>query len=163
MHGVSYFDVHSQDVIHSFWVPELGGKIDAIPGRTNHIWYEPDAAGTYDGRCAELCGLYHAKMPIRVVVEDEGAYKQFLVAARAQLGKAEFQGVCQTCHGIGGKGGYGPPLAGNPLTQQPQGIETIVRNGRGKRRRVGRGWTNAQMTALTTYLKKNLKGGAVGG
>ena len=163
VHGVSYFDVHSQDVIHSFWVPELGGKIDAIPGRTNHIWYEPDAAGTYDGRCAELCGLYHAKMPIRVVVEDEGAYKQFLVAARARLGKAEFQGVCQTCHGIGGKGGYGPPLAGNPLTQQPQGIETIVRNGRGKMPPVGRGWTNAQMTALTTYLKKNLKGGAVGG
>jgi cytochrome c oxidase subunit 2 len=161
--AVSYFDVHAQDVIHSFWVPELGGKIDAIPGRTNHIWYQPDKAGIYEGRCAELCGLYHAKMPIRVVAEDAAAYRQFLAVAPAQLGKAEFQGVCQTCHGIGGKGGYGPPLAGNPLTQQPQGIATIVRNGRGNMPPVGRGWTDAQMKALTEYLKKNLKGAASGG
>jgi mono/diheme cytochrome c family protein len=97
------------------------------------------------------------------VAEDAGAYRQFLATAPAQLGRAEFQGVCQTCHGIGGKGGYGPPLAGNPLTQQPQGIATIVRNGRANMPPVGRGWTDAQMKALTDYLKKNLNGAASGG
>jgi cytochrome c oxidase subunit II len=160
---VADFDVHAEDVIHSFWVPQLGGKVDAIPGKTNHIWYEPDRAGTYQGRCAEFCGLYHANMPIRVVAEPQAAYRRFVRAAPARLGKDEFQHVCQTCHGIGGKGGYGPPLAGNPLTRQPQAIEQIVRNGRAKMPAVGRGWTDAQMRALTQYLRKNLQGGTVGG
>jgi cytochrome c oxidase subunit II len=160
---VSYFDVTAQDVIHSFWVPELGGKMDAIPGKTNHLWFQPDEAGVYEGRCAELCGMYHPKMPIRVTVEDAAAYRQFLAQAPKQLGEVEFKGVCQTCHGLAGKGGFGPPLAGNPLTQQAAAIEDIVRHGRGAMPPVGRGWTDAQMRALTQYLKQNLKGGSVGG
>ena len=67
---VAYFNVDAEDVIHSFWVPQLGGKIDAIPGKTNHIWFQPDKIGTFHGRCAEMCGLYHAKMPILVVSES---------------------------------------------------------------------------------------------
>jgi cytochrome c oxidase subunit 2 len=160
---VSYFDITAEDVIHSFWVPELGGKLDAIPGKTNHLWYEPDKAGVYQGRCAELCGMYHAKMPIQATVEDATAYNQFLAQAPKQLGAALFKGVCQTCHGLAGKGGFGPPLAGNPLTQQPQAIDQIVLHGRGRMPPVGRGWTDAELRALTQYLKKNLKGGSVGG
>jgi len=160
------FEIHSEDVAHSFWVPQLGGKTDAIPGRTNHTWFQPNKVGTFHGNCAELCGLYHAFMPITVVSEPEDAYRKFLKGAPAQLGKMEFDGVCATCHGIGGKGGYGPPLAGNPLVQQPQGIETIVRNGRSGRiglmPPVGRGWTDAQMKALTDYLKAHM-GGSSGG
>jgi cytochrome c oxidase subunit 2 len=159
---VAYFDLHAADVIHSFWVPQLGGKQDAIPGTVNHIWYQPDKPGTYLGRCAELCGLYHAKMPIRVHAVDEAAYRQFLAAAPAQLGRAEFEGACQLCHGDRGQGGYGPALANNPIADQPQAVATIVRNGRGKMPAVGRGWTDAQMKALTDYLQKT-KGGSTGG
>ena len=61
-------DVHvrTADVIHSFWVPRLGGKIDAIPGRTNVIRLQADAPGVYRGVCAEYCGTGHARMPIEV-------------------------------------------------------------------------------------------------
>jgi cytochrome c oxidase subunit 2 len=156
-------ELHGDDVIHSFWVPELGGKTDAIPGKTNHTWFQPDKTGVFLGRCAEMCGLYHAKMPIRVISEPDASYRSFLAAAPAQLGKSEFEGACQTCHGLAGKGGYGPALAGNPVTQQATAIEQIVRNGRGKMPAVGRGWSDTQMKALEQYLKQNLKGAPVGG
>jgi cytochrome c oxidase subunit 2 len=156
-------EIRGDDVIHSFWVPELGGKTDAIPGHPNHTWFQPDKTGVFLGRCAEMCGLYHAKMPIRVVSEPAASYTAFLAAAPAQLGKAEFTGVCQTCHGLAGKGGVGPPLAGNPLVLQAKGIEQIVRNGRGRMPAVGRGWSDAQMNALVQYLKQNLKEAASGG
>ena len=58
--------VHADDVIHSFWVPRLGGKIDAIPGRTNVVRLQADAPGLYRGLCAEYCGTGHARMPIEV-------------------------------------------------------------------------------------------------
>ena len=58
--------VRTEDVIHSFWVPRLGGKIDAIPGRTNVIRLQADAPGVYRGVCAEYCGTGHARMPIEV-------------------------------------------------------------------------------------------------
>ncbi len=62
----------SQDVIHSFWVPQLGGKLDAMPGRTTTLTLQADRAGTFEGRCAEVCGVGHARMPVRVVaLEDE--------------------------------------------------------------------------------------------
>jgi len=163
VHQVAYFDLHGWDVIHSFWVPQLGGKTDVIPGRVNHTWYQPDKIGTFHGNCAELCGLYHAKMPITVVSESRSDFDRFLASAApaAALGKAEFQGVCQTCHGLAGAGGYGPPLAGNPLTQQPSAIERITRQGqegnRGVMPPVARGWSKQQMDALTAYLKSHLK------
>ena len=57
-------DIHvgSDDVIHSFWVPRLGGKIDAIPGRINVVRLQADQPGTFRGQCAEFCGLHHAHM-----------------------------------------------------------------------------------------------------
>ncbi len=59
------------DVIHSWWIPALGGKIDAIPGRTNDTWFEADDEGTYTGQCAELCGLEHARMLASVEVMSQ--------------------------------------------------------------------------------------------
>jgi len=59
----------SDNVIHSFWVPELAGKQDAIPGQPNHLRFTPEATGTFIGRCAEYCGLQHAHMEIRVIVQ----------------------------------------------------------------------------------------------
>jgi cytochrome c oxidase subunit II len=162
---VVYLTLNAADVIHSFWVPQLGGKTDAIPGRTNHMWFQAEHAGIFRGNCAELCGLYHAKMPITVVAEPLAAYERYVRALPAQLGKSEF-GVCETCHGIGGKGGYGPALAGNPIVLQPIAIRKIVREGRvgrGVMPPVGRGWKFEQMNALTTYMRTHLRAGGSGG
>ena len=74
--------VVSSDVIHSWWIPELGGKIQAIPGRTNHFWFKADKQGTYTGQCAELCGLYHAKMTARVIVGTNADYTRFVSSPR---------------------------------------------------------------------------------
>lgn len=76
-------DVHvrTQDVIHGFWVPRLGGKIDAIPGRTNVIRLQAEAPGTLRGQCAEFCGLRHAHMVMTVHVMSDEAFAQWLRAA----------------------------------------------------------------------------------
>jgi cytochrome c oxidase subunit 2 len=156
---VVYLSIDSPDVNHSWWIPQLGGKTDAIPGRTNHTWLQAEP-GNYRGQCAELCGLYHARMLAKVIATDDAGYEQFLAQAPKNLGHNEFTGVCTQCHGIGGTGGYGPPLKGNPLVSQPSAIENIVRNGRtgpqGTMPAVGKGWTDKEMDALTAYLKKNL-------
>ncbi len=61
------FRIESADVNHSFWVPKLAGKIDAINGRTNVMWFRADEPGTYAGQCAEFCGLSHSEMAMRVI------------------------------------------------------------------------------------------------
>jgi cytochrome c oxidase subunit II len=153
--------VKSYDVVHSWWIPQLGGKIQAIPGRTNHIWFKADRAGTYYGQCAEFCGLYHEAMHARVLATSEGDYRAFTsTTAASQLGRAEFQGVCATCHGMQGEGGYGPNLANNTLLTQPTGLAAIVRNGRGNMPAVGDSWTKEQMSALLAYAKSHVYKGA---
>jgi cytochrome c oxidase subunit II len=157
--------VVSPDVIHSWWIPELGGKIQAIPGVTNHTWFRADRPGTYVGQCAELCGLYHEAMRARVIATTPQAYEAFLATSVASdLGRSEFTGVCATCHGMHGEGGYGPNLSSNPLLTQPGGLTAIVRNGRGKMPAVGDTWTAGQMQALVSYLRAHVyKGAASGG
>lgn len=160
-------DVVSADVIHSWWIPALGGKIMAIPGRTNHIWFQANDVGTYSGQCAELCGLYHAAMLGHVVVTDEAQYVARLNAAAvpANLGKAEFTGVCATCHGMAGQGGYGPTISNNPLLTQKAGLVAILQNGFVKMPAVGSDWTPTQLNALAEYVKTHVFKGAapVGG
>lgn len=69
------FQIESTDVIHSFWIPQLGGKRDAVPGRTNEMWIEANTEGTYLGECAEFCGREHYAMlfDVHVMSEDEFA------------------------------------------------------------------------------------------
>src|SRR5579864_4347677 len=98
----------SADVIHSWWIPELGGKIQALPGITNHTWFDANDPGTYVGQCAELCGLYHASMTARVIATGDAEYQSNVATASKNLGKTEYTGVCATCHGMTGQGGYGP-------------------------------------------------------
>jgi cytochrome c oxidase subunit II len=76
-------DIHVQtsDVIHSFWVPSLGGKVDAIPGRTNTLRLQPTRVGTLQGQCAEFCGALHALMRFDVIVHDADDFAAWLVAA----------------------------------------------------------------------------------
>jgi cytochrome c oxidase, subunit II len=158
---VVYLTITSPDVAHSWWIPQLGGKTDAIPGRTNHTWFTADRVGTYTGQCAEFCGLYHEAMHATVIATSDADYQTWLAgAAHSELGRTEFQGVCATCHGMQGQGDYGPALATNPIVTQAAGLEAIVRNGRNKMPPVGKSWTKEQMDALLAYLKKNVYTGA---
>ncbi len=155
-------DVVSPDVIHSWWVPALGGKIDAIPGRTNHTWFKARKIGSYEVRCAELCGLEHAHMTGWVDVVTEAEYQRFLAAhegASPALGREIFEGACATCHGLAGQGDYGPPIAGSALVSDPKSLEQLLRNGKNKMPAVGATWSNDTMAAATTYLKERFGGG----
>ena len=158
-------NVISTDVIHSWWIPELGGKIQAIPGRTNHFWFQADREGVYVGQCAELCGLYHSAMRARVIVTSSADYQTYVSSTvNSDLGRAEFAGVCATCHGMQGQGGYGPKLSDNPLLTQPTGLDAVVRNGFGRMPAVGNDWTDAQFAALAQYVKTSVfKGASSGG
>ena len=155
----------SRDVNHSWWIPQLGGKTDAIPGKTNHTWFKANRPGTYIGQCAEFCGTFHEAMRARVIATTASEYESYVSsAARKDLGRSEFQGVCATCHGMQGQGAYGPNVSANPLLVQPSGIAPIVRNGFGKMPPVGEGWSDAQIKALVQYAKaKIFKGAAASG
>jgi cytochrome c oxidase subunit 2 len=158
---VVYLTITSPDVNHSWWIPELAGKTDAIPGRTNHTWFKADEAGTYVGQCAEFCGTFHEAMKARVIATSDAEYQSFISAGvKADLGKAEFQGVCATCHGMQGQGDYGPALQSSSIVTKLASLDSIVRDGRGKMPPVGKTWTKAQMRALLAYLKQNVYKGA---
>ena len=114
----------SADVIHSFWVPQLAGKTDVIPGQTNVAWLEADSAGVYRGACTEYCGLQHANMALVVIAEPPAAFSAWQSAQHASAaapsdpeaaaGLAVFQkAACATCHAIRGTdalGRVGPDL-----------------------------------------------------
>ncbi|AXQ93710.1 c-type cytochrome [Cereibacter azotoformans] len=107
-------------VIHSFWVPGLGGKTDMIPGRTTRMSLEPVTPGTYRGQCAEFCGASHALMALNAVVLEEGDFARWLEAeaapARPEEGEGRaifFREGCGACHTIRGTpaaGAVGPDL-----------------------------------------------------
>ena len=150
------------DVIHSWWIPALGGKIDAIPGTLNENWFQADNPGTYTGQCAELCGLEHANMLASVEVLPEPEFAAWLeqrrteqAAGSGELGKEEWAGVCAKCHGLAGEGGIGPRIAGSIVFADPAAVEDLVRNGRRTMPAVGSGWTTEQVDALASYLKEN--------
>ena len=153
------------DVIHSWWVPALGGKIDAIPGRVNKTWFEATRTGVFQGQCAELCGLYHAKMLNTVEVMPAAAFDAWLseradqqAAGTSPLGRELWEGSCAKCHGASGEGGYGPKLAGSTLLKDENQVEQVLRNGFGKMPPVGREWNDAELAAITAYLSGNLGG-----
>jgi cytochrome c oxidase subunit 2 len=153
--------VLSPDVIHSWWVPALGGKIQAIPGHPNHFWFKAEKPGTYEGQCAELCGVFHASMRASVVVESQQAYQQYVsTVAPETIGKQEWDGVCATCHGNLGQGGYGPPIVNNTVLEQPGGLTGILRYGvtgtQGAMPPVGDTWSHGQIDALAAYVRKHI-------
>jgi cytochrome c oxidase subunit 2 len=71
-------EVTSDDVIHSYWVPQLGGKMDAVPGYMNTTWFKADRLGTFHGQCAEYCGVAHSNMFIEVKVVDQQSFDLWL-------------------------------------------------------------------------------------
>jgi cytochrome c oxidase subunit 2 len=155
------------DVIHSWWIPALGGKIDAIPGRVNETWFEASKTGTYTGQCAELCGLEHARMLASVEVMPRDAFDSWLAQRRqeqtpasTELGQEEWQGVCAKCHGLGGQGGIGPRIVGSPTLTDPKALGTLVHNGARSMPAVGAGWSDEQVAALAKYLKETPPSGS---
>ncbi|HEY3343823.1 MAG TPA: cytochrome c oxidase subunit II [Anaerolineaceae bacterium] len=116
--------LNSVDVDHSFWVPELSGKTDVIPGQNNTMWLTTDKIGTYDGQCDEFCGTEHALMRFKVVVDSKADFTTWVAAMQKppaapttalaiQGQQLVTQGVCQGCHTIDGtnmKGTVGPNL-----------------------------------------------------
>jgi cytochrome c oxidase subunit 2 len=149
------------DVIHSWWIPALGGKIDAIPGTVNETWFRAERAGVFEGQCAELCGIQHAEMTASVEALPRAEYDAWLEErARGEgLGEETFAGACAKCHGPEGQGDIGPRLAGNPVVEDADTVEEIVRNGRNEMPPVGRDWSDEHMEALTEYLAEELGGG----
>ena len=117
------FFLNAPDVIHSFWMPQLGGKRDVVPHRVNHITLTPDTPGEFPGQCAEYCGMSHANMRFRVIVETQADFDRWVKAQQAppveptdplaQQGKTVFtQSTCVGCHTITGlsAGQIGPDL-----------------------------------------------------
>jgi cytochrome c oxidase subunit 2 len=116
--------LHSDDVIHSFWIPALGGKRDAIPGHTNFIWLTPTSIGEFPGQCYQLCGYSHANMRDRAIIQAPADFDAWLTAeqqppvqptdAVAAEGAQLFQmTTCPACHTINGtpaQGKIGPNL-----------------------------------------------------
>ncbi len=114
----------SADVIHSFWVAQLAGKTDVIPGTTNSMWLSADEPGTYEGQCAEFCGTQHAGMRIHVIVESREAFEAWVRAQQAPPAEGVtalerrgeemvVSGVCSSCHTVRGthaQGTLGPDL-----------------------------------------------------
>ena len=134
------FLLTATDVIHSWWVPALGFKKDAIPGFINEIWARVEQPGTYRGQCTELCGIGHGYMPIVLVAMNDTDYRSWLTGMReAQAaesagadrewtkdelmakGKEVYTSICAACHQANGEGvpGAFKPLKGSALVKGP--------------------------------------------
>jgi cytochrome c oxidase subunit 2 len=114
----------TDDVIHSFWVPSLAGKVDMIPGRINHLQVNTQEPGIYRGQCAEFCGAQHALMAFHVIAEPQDRFEAWLslqsqaadIPTDPDISRGRelfFRGGCATCHAIRGteaNGRLGPDL-----------------------------------------------------
>ena len=119
----TFLKLESADVAHSFWVPQLSGKVDLIPGITNSMWLDPRQTGIYLGNCAEYCGTQHANMLIRVIVDSPADFDKWTAAQKMnassdpqlEAARARFLSLnCINCHTVSGTqavGTFGPDLS----------------------------------------------------
>ena len=170
----------SRDVIHSFWVPELQGKLDLIPGDTNDLRLAADRPGAYTGVCAEYCGLQHAHMAFRIVADPPADFARWLAAQRAPAtepveplaieGKELFvSGPCAMCHTVSGTGAEGKvapdlthvgsrrTLAAGTLVNSLGNMEAWITNAQslkpGAKMPSMTQFTGRQLRAVATYLE----------
>ena len=175
----------ADDVIHAWWVPELGQKKDAIPGFINEIWTRIEEPGVYRGQCAELCGKDHGFMPIVVRAAPEEEYRAWVderKTAQAEqaalamrtwdrtelmtLGENVYVGSCATCHQLDGSGVAGafPSIRGSEVaTGDVQAHLKLVMDGRGgtAMRPFGSQLNDVELAAVVTY-QRNAFGNATG-
>lgn len=170
------------DVIHSWWVPDLGWKKDTIPGFVTDGWVKVEKAGTYRGQCTELCGRDHGFMPIVVIAKPEADYRKWVaeqkgqgqaVAAQAKAdavktftkdelvakGKEVYNANCAACHQAGGEGisGVFPAITGSAVANGP--IEEHLRmvlKGKGTMPGFQAQLQPADIAAVVTYQRNGL-------
>jgi cytochrome c oxidase subunit II len=118
----TFLKLTSADVMHSFWMPRLAGKVDVIPNRINELWMDPHTPGLYEGQCAQFCGVQHAKMLLRVYVDTPEQFAAWVKQEQqpgaqdpaVAAGRHEFESqACVNCHAIAGtsaRGQFGPDL-----------------------------------------------------
>ena len=108
--------IETADVLHSFWFPAIGGKRDAVPTHSNHIWFKPESTGVFLWQCAELCGISHANMRMKLFVDTPEEYDAWVAAQKQPAATPDsatqalaFEGsklfteqICFTCHTING-------------------------------------------------------------
>ena len=151
-----HLTMESKDVIHSFWVPRLAGKMDVIPNRLNSMWFTADEAGIYYGQCAEFCGTSHANMRFRVIALPAEEFDQWVQGRHAvdvftpmddmvARGQEIFEstGTCFACHNVDGTaaiGTVGPDLtdfgsrttlAAGMLANTPENLAAWLRDPQG--------------------------------
>jgi cytochrome c oxidase subunit II len=166
----------ANDVIHSWGVPELGVKQDAIPGFVRDTWFRSERTGDFYGQCYELCGKEHAYMPIHVKVLSAQAYSSWVEGEKKKMaaleddpnkvwalndlekrGEKVYAANCVACHGAQGQGGVGKPLAGSAIVQDADKSKQlqIVLNGKG----VMPAWkgklSDTDIAAVVTFTKNS--------
>jgi len=174
-------ELTSADVIHSFWVPALGGKLDALPDGTNTLVLEADEPGEFHSECAEFCGLQHANMAVVVVAESQDRFASWVDAQRgpaaepgdatAQRGREVFLGdeaQCAACHTVRGTAadatdgpdlthvGSRPTIGAGTLSNTPMNLADWVRNPHTAKDGVGMpasSLTDEQLEAVVAYLE----------
>jgi cytochrome c oxidase subunit 2 len=121
--ALTFLKLESADVAHSFWVPQLSGKTDLIPNRTNSMWIDPRQEGTFLGNCAEYCGTQHANMLLRVIVQSPIDFEKWVAVqklaashdSRIEAARSTFLSLsCVNCHTVSGtpaSGTFGPDLS----------------------------------------------------
>ncbi len=173
------FLITANDVIHAWWVPDLGVKKDAIPGYINEIWARIDKPGVYRGQCAELCGKDHGFMPIVVVAKSEADYEKWVADqkssgeaaaaandrewSRTDLmahGEKVYGTNCAACHQANGAGvpGTFPALAGGVIATGPiAGHIDLVLNGKAGTAMAAFGaqLSDADLAAVITYERNS--------
>ena len=145
--------LQSADVIHSFWLPQIAGKTDVIPGQVNEMWLEAGAPGASLGMCAEYCGLQHAHMALAVTAESPADFRRWAAARRAPAatpsgsegaaaiaGRNVFARSCGACHAVAGTGALGrvgpdlthlasrPAIGGGALDNTADNLARWIRN-----------------------------------
>jgi len=145
----TFLTLLSADVMHSFWVPQLSGKIDLIPNHVNNLWIDPQHPGLYVGQCGQFCGVQHAKMLLRVYVDTPEQFaawvknqqQQAVSDDRVAEGRHVFETqACMNCHTVTGTaatGRFGPDLthlmsrdtlASGATTNTPENLREWTRN-----------------------------------
>ncbi len=169
------FLITANDVIHSWWVPELAVKRDAIPGFINEAWTRVSTEGVYRGQCAELCGKDHGFMPIVVNVVSNDEYGEWLSAKQVEAaaikelmaqtftldqlmerGEAVYARACLACHGANGEGGVGNAIAGSAVATGDLGphLEIGINGVPGSAMQAFGGQLNdVDMAAVITYQR----------
>lgn len=140
------FKVQTADVLHSFWVPRLGGKMDLTPGQDNWLWLQADKAGNYWGQCTEFCGDSHAFMRFRVIAKSDAEFQQWMVDQKKPVVDPAFPpqlmskqcGICHMIRGVpGALGLVGPDLthigsrstiAAGLLENTPENLKSWIAN-----------------------------------